>query len=106
MEKLTVNEAKTDYGDGKFFRTKEASFGVETLFPGKRVPTFHLKRNYNYVIILEGTVQSPTKKLEAGDMIVVKPEEHFWLENKTDKTAKYLFVDIPPTEEGDLVWVK
>ena len=106
MNKLDIAKVKTDYSEVKFFQTKEASFGIETLLPKKRVPTFYLERNVNYLIILEGTVLSPTKELRKGVTLEVKPGEHFWLETKTDKTVKYLFVDIPQVEEGDLMWIK
>lgn len=106
MDKIEVKKIKVDYGEAKLFRTEEASFGIETLLPKKRTPTFYLERNRNYLIILEGTATTPTRELHPGEIHIVPPGEHFWIENKTKEIVRYIFIDIPPVEEGDLVWVK
>jgi mannose-6-phosphate isomerase-like protein (cupin superfamily) len=103
---MAVENIKTKYGKIRYFETKEASFNIETVLPKKKIPKFYLKRNTAHVIILEGILNSPRGKLKKGDFIKIKPKQKFWLENKTNKTAKFLSVDVPKIKDSDIVWLE
>lgn len=102
---MEIENIKTNNGKIKFFKTREASFNIETILPKRKLPTFYLKRNTGYLIVLEGMIDSPKKRLKKGDWTKIKPKQRFWLENKTNKKAKFLAIDVPPIKEGDIVWI-
>ena len=103
---MEVEKIKREYGEVTWFETDEASFNIEKVLPKKKIPPFYLKKSTGYKIILEGTLQSPKKLLKKGDVIVIKPKQKFWLENNSDKPAKFLAVDIPPIEDdSEVVWL-
>lgn len=102
---MKIEKIKTKYGKIKYFETAEASFNIETILPKKKIPKFYLKRNTAHIIMLEGTLKSPRKILKKGDFIKIKPKQKFWLENKSNKIAKFLSVDIPPVKDKDIKWI-
>lgn len=103
---MKIENIKAKYGSIKFFRTKEASFNIETILPKKRLPKVYLKRNKAILMILEGTLNTPKGKLKKDDVVTIKPRQRFWMENNSNKKAKFLAIDIPPIREKDIVWVK
>lgn len=102
--KIDVERIKTKYGEINYFETDEASFNIETILPKKKLPPFHLKNNYAYLIILEGKVNSNKGELEKGDFMKIKPKETFWMKNNSDEIVKFLSIDIPPVEDNDIIW--
>jgi len=103
---MKIESIKTKFGKIKFFKTKEASFNIETILPKKKPPTFYLKRSNGYLIIVKGNANSSKGKLKKGDFIKIKPKEKFWIENNSNKNLKYLAIDIPPVDESGIVWEK
>ncbi len=103
---MKIENIKTKFGKIKFFKTREASFNIETVKPKKKLPTCYLKKNYGYLIIIDGKARSSKGNLKKGDFIKIKPKEKFWIENSSNKNLKYLAVDIPPVKEKDIVWLK
>lgn len=100
---MEIEKTKTKSGEIKFFKTKEASFNIETIKPRDKFPTFYLKRNTGGVIIIKGHAGSSKGKLKEKDFIKIKPKEKFWIKNNTNKEIKYLAVDIHPAKEKDIV---
>lgn len=103
---MKVENIKTKFGNIQFFKTKEASFNIETIKPKSKVPLFYLKRNTGYLIIIKGQCNTPKGNLKEGDFIKIKPKEKFWLENNANKELKYLAIDIPPVKDEDIVWLE
>ena len=101
-----IEKIKAKYGSIKFFRTKEASFNIETILPKKKLPKVYLKRNKAILMVLEGVLHTPKGRLKKDDVVIIKPKQRFWLENKSNKKAIFLAIDIPPIREQDIVWLE
>ena len=106
MKKKKMENIKAEYGSIKFFKIKEASFNIETILPKKKLPEVYLKRNKAMLMVLEGILHTPIGKMKKDEIVTIKPKERFWLENKSNKKAVFLAVDIPPIREKDIVWVR
>ncbi len=103
---MVFEKIKTKFGEIKFFKTKEASFNIETINPKTRLPTGYLKNSKGILIMIEGNANSNKGKIKKGSVITIKPKEKFWLENKSNKKIKYLAIDIPPIKEKNIVWLE
>ena len=103
---MKLKKIKTKFGGIRFFETKEASFNIETLNQCSKTPKLYLKNNEGYLIMLDGNIRFGNKKLKRGDFIKIKKRHIICLENKTNKKAKYLAIDIPPVKKGDLIFLK
>jgi len=102
---METEKIKTEYGFIEYFETDNVSFNLETILPKKRTPEFYLKRNYGYLIVIDGILNSPDGVMKEKDVVIIKPKQKFWVENQTDKEVKFLAVDIPKVEESDVVWL-
>ena len=103
---MKVERVKTKFGNIKFFKTKEASFNIETIKPKTELPEFYLKKSKGILIMLEGVADSTKGRLKKGDIITIKPKERFKIKNNERKKLKYLAIDIPPVNEKDIVWLE
>lgn len=102
---MKIEKIKTNFGEIKFFETKEASFNIETIKPKSKLPKCYLKRNNGYLIVLESNIKFNGKILKKGDFINIKRKHKMFIENNSNKSAKYLAIDIPPIKKGDLVFI-
>ena len=102
---MKTEKIKTEYGEIEYFETENISFNLETILPKMRTQTFYLKRSYGYLIVIDGTLNSPCGMIKEKEVVIIKPKQKFWMENKTDKEVKFLAIDIPKAEESDVVWL-
>jgi mannose-6-phosphate isomerase-like protein (cupin superfamily) len=89
---------KTEFGLVEILkRDKDASFTLETIFPGKSVPKHYHKEGDEIMVVTEGN----TNELKEGQIYLFRKNQPHGFVNNSDKPLKLLLIMAPPYDKKD-----
>lgn len=91
-------ENETEFGTVKILgRDKDASYTVETVFSGKKIPKHYHKERDETVLVIKGNAS----KLKEGEKYFFRKGEPHEFENDSNVFLKLLLIAKPPYDEKD-----
>ncbi|UCG95644.1 MAG: cupin domain-containing protein [archaeon] len=78
----------------------------EIVEPGKALPLCYYNKRTVLIYILDGEGKCLDGTVRKGDLLKFGPGEKHELVNTTDKDLSFIYICIPPHEDGDFIQVK